>query len=81
MVELGEGVKGVCPIEESSAPQSQASGGDDSSVSSLGAMLQAAWKSGDKGSGGGEPLAAGQVRGFKVTKLDPSQKSIELTLA
>ena len=68
-------------IEESSAPQSQASGDADSSVSSLGAMLQAAWKSGDKGSGGGEPLAAGQVRGFKVTKLDPSQKSIELTLA
>lgn len=81
VVELGEGVKGLCAIEESAAPDKQAAGSADSSVSSLGAMLQAAWKSGDKGTGVGEPLAAGQVRSFKVAKLDPSQKSIELTLA
>jgi len=80
MVELGEGVKGVCAIKESSTPQTQAAESTDSSVSSLGAMLQAAWKSGDKGAGGGEPLASGQVRSFRVTKLDPSRKSIELAL-
>ena len=82
VVELGESVRGVCLIEESPASAAQASGSADASVSSLGAMLQAAWKGGGKAAGGagGEPLKAGQVRSFRVSKLDPSQKLIELIL-
>ena len=86
VIELGEGVKAVCPITDSlataSAPRQQASG--EASASSLGAMLQAAWKSGDKGvgaAGADEPLKSGQVRSFRVAKLDASQKLIELALA
>ena len=82
LVELGEGVRAICPIEESLASAAPASASAGASVSSLGAMLQAAWKSGgkDAGGAGSEPLKAGQVRSFRVSGLDPSQKLIELIL-
>ena len=82
VVELGEGIRGICQIEESLASAAPASGSAGDSVSSLGAMLQAAWKSGGKAAGaaGSEPLKAGQVRSFRVSRLDPSKKLIELIL-
>lgn len=82
-VELGEGIKGVCRLE---APQVEsaepAAAGKD--VSSMSAMLAAAWKSGAAGS----PAAAsstpqvkpGEVRAFKVARLDPKKRTIELAL-
>ena len=51
-------------------------------LSSLTAMLSAKWKS-----GGGEAAAApdtlrtGQVRNFKISKIDTDTKRIEVTLA
>ena len=76
VVELGEGVRGICPIEESLASAAPASGSVGASVSSLGAMLQAAWKSGDKAAAaaGSEPLKAGQVRSFRVSQIGPLAK-------
>ena len=86
VIELGEGVKAVCPIEDAPTPSVSAEKrtSAEASASSLGAMLQAAWKSGDKGAGAaaaGEPLESGQVRGFRVAKLDTARKLIELKLA
>ena len=82
-VELGEGVKGVCHIEAQAqaAPEPTVV---DKDVSSMGAMLAAAWKG-----GGGAPAAsaasaprlkAGEVRAFKVSRLDPKKRTIELAL-
>ena len=45
-------------------------------------MLKARWK-GDSPAAAArpEPLSAGQIRGFKITKLDPDAKEIEVELA
>jgi small subunit ribosomal protein S1 len=48
----------------------------------LSSMLMARWK----GSAGGapskpEPVRAGQIRSFRITRLDPEAKAIELELA
>ncbi|HKM47795.1 MAG TPA: 30S ribosomal protein S1 [Terriglobales bacterium] len=87
-VELGEGVLAACRIpEESSAkedkpaePSSSSSSKPD--LSSLGSMLQARWKSGAPASEAKpESLRAGQIRKFRIAKLDPATKKIELELA
>jgi small subunit ribosomal protein S1 len=83
-VELGEGV-----VAESSVPDAgkaeetkepEPAKGD---ISSLTAMLSAKWKQG----GGATPGAAaaetraGQIRNFRIAKLDPAKKTIELEVA
>jgi small subunit ribosomal protein S1 len=84
-VELGEGVLATCRMGVSdsgaaSAPSAASSGKAD--LSSLGSMLQARWKSGTPASES-KPEAArsGQVRKFRITRLDPAVKRIELELA
>ncbi len=83
-VELGEGIQVPCKIAgaEQGQPEAQAaSPGTD--LSSLSSMLSAKWK----GSGGGvrvnkrEPARAGQIRSFRIVKLDPGAKRIEIELA
>jgi hypothetical protein len=45
-------------------------------------MLQAKWKGGGQGGGGKrEPAKAGQIRSFRIVKLDAGTKKIELELA
>jgi small subunit ribosomal protein S1 len=83
-VELGEGVFGSCRIkEEKQAEAAQAAGGSaKADLSSLSSMLQARWKG---ASGASSPkreaASAGQIRSFKISKLDPEHKKIELELA
>jgi len=91
-VELGEGVLATCRIpEEPSAKQekraerdSPASSSSSSSrpdLSSLGSMLQARWKSGGASEESKpEALRPGQIRKFRIAKLDPATKKIELEL-
>ena len=44
-------------------------------------MLQAKWKGGQGGGGAKrEPARAGQIRSFRIVKLDPAAKKIELEL-
>jgi len=50
-------------------------------LSSLSSMLQARWKGGAASEGSErEEIRAGQVRGFRIAKLDPAAKKIELEL-
>ena len=78
-VELGEGVRGVCTVSGGPASAAEGPGGSATGdVSSLGAMLEAAWRG---GSGGGESLEAGQLRSFKVKTVDRDRGAIELELA
>jgi small subunit ribosomal protein S1 len=88
-VELGEGVVAKCRIpaegakEEDKqaelAPSPSSSAKPD--LSSLGSMLQSRWKSGPTASGAKpEGLRAGQIRKFRIAKLDPATKKIELEL-
>jgi small subunit ribosomal protein S1 len=86
-VELGQGIQGFCriaaplPAEEPRGIESHpASPKPD--VSSLSSMLQARWKgSAPSGSPKSESVRAGQVRNFRIAKLDPAGKRIELEFA
>jgi small subunit ribosomal protein S1 len=83
-VELGEGVFATCRMkEEKQAEAAQASSGSaKADLSSLGSMLQARWKgAGAAGQQKREAATAGQIRSFKIAKLDPEHKKIELELA
>jgi small subunit ribosomal protein S1 len=86
-VELGEGIHGFCrmadpgPAEKPPSVKSQPSPAKPD-VSSLSSMLQARWKgSAPSGSPKSESVRAGQVRNFRIAKLDPATKRIELDLA
>jgi small subunit ribosomal protein S1 len=69
----------------SSSSSKAASASKDSAkpdLSSLGSMLQARWKSGTPASEAkAEEAKAGQVRKFRIAKLDAAAKKIELELA
>jgi small subunit ribosomal protein S1 len=81
-VELGEGIRATCRTAKAApaAAESQPTGKAD--LSSLSNMLQARWKgSAPAPSAAPEPLRAGQIRSFKIVKLDADTKSIEVQLA
>lgn len=88
-VELGEGVQAICRMptensaeEKSTVPSASSSSLAKPDLSSLGSMLQARWKSGAPASQAKpERLRAGQVREFRISKLDPTAKKIELELS
>ncbi|MGC2163610.1 MAG: S1 RNA-binding domain-containing protein, partial [Silvibacterium sp.] len=83
-VELGEGIIAFCRIaapatEESAAPVK-------ADLSSLSSMLQARWKGAATGNSAAsaakrEALKTGQIRSFRIAKLDAAAKKIELELA
>jgi small subunit ribosomal protein S1 len=87
-VELGEGVQAIClmPAENSAKVKDQAAPSSPTpstkpDLSSLGSMLQARWKSGAPTSEEKpEAMRAGQIREFRIAKLDPSAKKIEVEL-
>jgi len=80
-VELGEGIQATCPIPAQVAAE-QPGADTKADLSSLSSMLQSKWKG---GAGGGssrpEPARAGQIRTFRIARLDPAAKKIELELA
>ena len=83
-VELGEGIRGACRLPQSkgAAQAAESSPGGKADLSSLTSMLQARWKgSAPAAAAGPEPLRTGQIRSFKITKLDAGSKNIEVQLA
>jgi small subunit ribosomal protein S1 len=85
-VELGEGVIAACRMPAQSAPQAdpstQKSAAAKADLSSLSSMLQARWKAGASPvAAKPDASAAGQIRSFRIAKLDPAAKKIELELA
>lgn len=79
-VELGQGIVASCRITSSTAASEEKGGGEKADLSSLTAMLNAKWKSGSAPVKPQE-LAAGQIRSFRITKLTPAEKKIEVELA
>ena len=84
-VELGEGVQGHCTLAVQEQKEEQSRGPVD--VSALSSMLASKWKG--AGSGASAPADAepkrdqvkpGQIRSFKIAKLDTEKKKIELEL-
>jgi small subunit ribosomal protein S1 len=81
-VELGEGILGTCPIAEEGAAKEDARSESKADLSAMSSMLKARWKG---GATGGEPkpeaIHAGQVRSFRIAKLDAVTQRIDLDLA
>ncbi len=77
-VQLGEGVEGVCIVEDT------ATGAPAPSSGSLAEQLSAAWKGGIKSSpasASSEPYREGQLRSFTIKSIDAAGKRIELSPA
>jgi len=85
-VELGEGVHGQCQLAVQEQKQEQKSGPVD--LSALSSMLASKWKGAAAGGGtpaetpssGPEQVRTGQIRSFRISKVDPEKKKIELEL-
>ena len=89
-VELGEGILASCRMEAASAEGSKkidpeppvAARSSKPDLSSLGSMLQARWKGAAPAAGAQpEPVSIGQIRKFRIAKLEAVAKKIELELA
>jgi small subunit ribosomal protein S1 len=84
-VELGDGIRATCragkaAVIVASAPEAKAAPKVD--LSSLSSMLKDRWKGNTPAaSAKPEPLAEGQIRTFKIVKLDAEAKKIEVELA
>jgi small subunit ribosomal protein S1 len=81
VVELGEGIRAKCRVPEAAAAGGGSSGGAKADLSSLTSMLQARWKGATTAAPQAEGLRVGQIRSFRIAKLDPERESIELELA
>jgi len=80
-VELGEGVYGACRVSATVAASEDAKPAAGADLSSLTSMLQARWKGGASASvKKPEAIRAGQVRSFRIAKLDREAKRIELEM-
>jgi small subunit ribosomal protein S1 len=80
-VELGEGVQATCRMPAAEGQEDKPEAAPSADLSSMTSMLAARWKSGGGASGGNrEGARAGQIRTFRIVKLDPTTKKIELEL-
>jgi small subunit ribosomal protein S1 len=81
-VELGEGIHAVCRLTAETSEQEEKPAESKTDLSSLKSMLEARWKGGQATGGPKrEPARAGQIRSFRIVKLDAAGKRIELELA
>ena len=81
-VELGEGIRATCRISAQQVKGSTASASTSTDLASLTSMLQARWKGGAPSQSTAPPeIRPGQIRSFRITKLDPAAKKIDLEVA
>lgn len=77
-VELGEGIHATCKAGAAIPAESNAASSAKADLSSLSSMLQARWKTGAGTPVKAEPARPGQVRSFRIVKLDRATKKIEV---
>jgi small subunit ribosomal protein S1 len=79
-VELGEGI--VARLRRRQHESEEGAVAAKADLSSLTSMLQARWKSGPASTGAkDEPLKTGQIRSFRIAKIDAAAKTMEVELA
>ena len=85
-VELGDGIRAACRLKAGAAPatpaaaEAKATGRPD--LSNLSSLLKARWQgNAPVAESKPEPIAEGQIRSFKIVKLDAEAKKIEVELA
>jgi small subunit ribosomal protein S1 len=80
-VELGEGIHAVCKLAAETLEKEEKPAESKTDLSSLTSLLEARWKGGQAtGAPRREPVRAGQIRSFRIIKLDAAAKKIELEL-
>jgi small subunit ribosomal protein S1 len=81
-VELGDGIRTTCRVSPAKSDDKVAPATGKMDLSALSSMLNARWKGGPASGGSRKPEAvqAGQVRSFRIVKLDPGSKKIEVEL-
>jgi small subunit ribosomal protein S1 len=81
-VELGEGIEGVYSTKPAGEVAEKPVAAGKVDLSSLSSMLQARWKGGaSSGAAKVEAIGAGQIRSFRIGKMEPDARKIELELA
>jgi small subunit ribosomal protein S1 len=82
-VEVGEGIRASCSISQVSKDEKSTLSTDaKTDVTSLSSLLAARWKGADPAATlSAQEVQAGQIRSFRVTKLDRERKKIELELS
>jgi small subunit ribosomal protein S1 len=81
-VELGEGIHAVCKLTADTLEKEEKPAQSKTDLSSLTSLLEAKWKGGQAtGAPRREPVRAGQIRSFRIVRLDAAGKKIELELA
>jgi len=79
-VELGEGIQAACVIPAIHSAKENTPGEAKLDLGSLSSMLKAHWKGGAGTESKPEAVRPGQIRSFRIAKLDRSAKKIELQL-
>jgi small subunit ribosomal protein S1 len=84
-IELGQGIRAICRASKTAAAATTAlstKAAPKVDLSSLSSMLKDRWKGNTPAAQSApDPLAEGQIRTFKITKLDGESKKIEVELA
>jgi small subunit ribosomal protein S1 len=81
-IELGDGIRANCRLAAATPPAAENTSSSGADLSALTSMLQARWKGGAPASAKqSEPLAKGQIRSFRIVKLDRATEKIELELS
>ena len=83
VVELGEGVRASISMSGSEQTEEKPSEPKGADISALSSMLASRWKSGQGGSASPQKgmARAGEIRSFRIKRLDAQNKKIELELA
>jgi small subunit ribosomal protein S1 len=83
MVELGEGVRASVSISGAESSEDKPAQEKGADIGALSSMLASRWKSGMGGAASPQKgmARAGEIRSFRIKKLDPANKKIELELA
>jgi small subunit ribosomal protein S1 len=81
-VELGDGIRTTCRVSPAKSDDKVAPATGKMDLAALSSMLNARWKGGPASGGSRKPEAVqtGQVRSFRIVKLDPGSKKIEVEL-
>jgi len=83
-VELGEGIAVACKISGADEGAGESNAEPQADLNSLSTMLSARWKGGASGgprAAKREPVKAGQIRSFRIVKLEAAAKKVEIELA
>lgn len=80
-VELGEGIRSRCKLAATAAKEEQPAAAGQVDLSAFSSMLKERWKSGAVSAAKADEVREGQIRSFRITKLNRDAKIVEVQLA